>query len=523
MKEALMNKPFSQSKLGLDVHRNSQDVRIEPENIYCFGKLENQFIERTRSILYVWQYLKHVGFLSVLRKIRSRLSESERNKKYLWGGIGIVLEPSNEGRFRVGDRVVFFATNHSRIVPTVCIDSNFVSHLCVDWESGEGENLTDSLPSELRIYEGWSPYSGITFNLALIEVGLRKLQIILNKFGEPISNKDLTKVSEIRYPSGEVSSNQAKGKLESVIFGYGNYAKTQVLPVVRKYFEIKCIHEVDPEQLLGLFSSSIILDTSPSPRSEERYGAWFITGFHHTHAEIAVRAMETGGVAVVEKPIVTNWIQYRLLRKCIEERQLSLPFFACFQKRYSPFNKWIYGDLGLRLGDPIDLNCLVYEIPLPRHHWYNWPNSGSRIVSNGCHWLDQFMFLNNYARVVDAGIVSVKDHSLTIFTNLENGANFVINLTERGSQRLGVREVLEARSKEGTVRITDASCYEAENSSRILRRKRINPLLGHSCMYEEISRKIIEGAPGDSIASLGSTELMLLLEDQYQDYCKRRS
>src|SRR5690606_15981272 len=131
-------------------------------------------------------------------------------------------------------------------------------------------------------------------------------------------------------------------------------------------------------------------------------------------------------------------------------------------KRYSKLNEWAFRDLGVRRGDPVDMHCIVYEIPLPRRHWYNWPNSGSRIVSNGCHWLDYFLFTNGYCAVEDAGVWPSRGRDVVIFARLENGATLAMSLTDTGSARLGVREVIELRAGNVTVRIDDGAFYFSE-------------------------------------------------------------
>src|SRR5262249_57472786 len=66
--------------------------------------------------------------------------------------------------------------------------------------------------------------------------------------------------------------------------------------------------------------------------------------------------------------------------------------FCCFHKRYSAFNALARKDLQMQLGEPISYHCIVYEVPLPPMHWYRWPSSRSRLITNGCHWIDHFHF-----------------------------------------------------------------------------------------------------------------------------------
>jgi hypothetical protein len=159
------------------------------------------------------------------------------------------------------------------------------------------------------------------------------------------------------------------------------------------------------------------------------------------------------------------------------------------------------------------MHSLVYEIPLPRLHWYTWPNSGSRLVSNGCHWLDYFLFMNDFAAVSDLRVEPMRGGDLVTCVRLVNGAQMIMSLTDAGSPRLGVRDVIDLRANNTTVRLVDATFYHAENRSRVLRTRSVNSMAAYKRMYDEICRRITRGEEGDSTESLRSTELMLDLED----------
>jgi hypothetical protein len=170
-------------------------------------------------------------------------------------------------------------------------------------------------------------------------------------------------------------------------------------------------------------------------------------------------------------------------------------------------------DLGVLPGAPIDMHCVVYEIPLPSLHWYNWPNSGSRLISNGCHWLDYFMFINDYCDVVEYRKWQPRGEDVVAQVKLINGAYFSMTLTDTGSQRLGVRDYIELRHGGVTITMIDAARYSAENRNRVFRKENVNPLNAYQRMYRKISREIACGGKGDDLISLRSSELTLMLEE----------
>lgn len=489
----------------LDAWRDPRsDTRIAVEKWCAVEPVQGQFVERARSPRMVWNYLRRVGPVAVARKIRSRLAESLRNDKVAGVGIGRVLEAPAGAAVRAGQRVAFFAPNHSTRWPRLVLDSRLVAPV-MGAPPRDSASSRGVLPDALRRYAGWSPHSGIAIDAEPVREAMSEVACVdVAESREPATTLPVVDRIE-RTPRGD-------GRRSAVVFGLGNYAKTQVVPHVRRHLRLEAVHEIDPDQIAGATSLGVTLDSSPWPRDGERYDAWFIAGFHHTHADLAVRALRDGAYAVVEKPVVTTRAQLAEIRAALAETS-GQRLFACFHKRYSRLNEWARHDLAVPSGAPVDMHAIVYEIPLPALHWYNWPASGSRLVSNGCHWLDYFLYMNDFSRVRDYDVQPMRGRDLVARARLDNGAQLVLSLTDTGSQRLGVRDVIDLRVTDVTVRLIDATEYASESSSRVLRRGRVNPMEGYGRMYDTICRRIVRGEPGDVPSSLASTVLMLDLED----------
>lgn len=485
------------------------EARIAVEHWCAWEPVTDQYIERPRRLRMVWNYVRHIGPVAVWRKIRSRLAEQRRNRKVAAIGVGIVVEAPPESGFGSGQRVMFYAPNHSLYWPSVCLDLRLISPANDAVDSGESGPMSSALPEPLRQYAGWSPMSGMPLDSAVTQRELRRLAASCRS-SAPASTSLATAGRE-RLVAEVAPANQ----LSAAIFGLGNYAKTQIVPPVRRHLRLCAIHEIDPDQISSAADLGVTLDTDPWPRDAERYDAWFIAGFHHTHARIALRALQDGAYAIVEKPLVTTRPQLELLETALKSARKQR-LFTCFQRRYWRINAWARSDLGIAAGDAVDMHCIVYEIPLPTMHWYNWPNSGSRLVSNGCHWLDYFLFMNDWSPVTSHNVHPLRGSDLAASVRLENGAQLVMSLTDTGSERLGVRDVIELRASDATVRIVDATYYSAENTSRVLRKRRVNPMRAFGTMYDTICRRITRGEEGDSPESLRSSALMLDLEDALQ-------
>jgi predicted dehydrogenase len=298
-----------------------------------------------------------------------------------------------------------------------------------------------------------------------------------------------------------------------VLFGYGNYAKNIILPQVKSYLNLRCIHEIDPLQIPQQRSARYAWSTSPDIAEHERYDVFLIAGFHHTHAPLACKALQHGADVLIEKPVAVDQCQLDDLVTAM--LQSNGRVFCCFHKRYQKFNEMAREDLRAQPGDPIHYHCIVYEAPLPAYHWYRWPNSRSRFITNGCHWLDHFLLLNNYAKAASwAANVSPDKTAVNCSVRLINGAYFTMVMTYQGSERIGPQDYIELRANGRTVQIVNESNYIAESKRRILRRYGENRMKAYAQMYRRISMAIARGETGDSIESVkGAVELGLRLEE----------
>lgn len=491
------------------------DHLIEIDDWIIIKPIEDQYIEYQRSIWLLWNYFRKVGLKYLIQKVYSRYTEATRNRKVSGIGLGRVIENAEKSDLKVGDSVLFFATNHNdsrKIIP-------LNNQLTVKWGSADSSGMIKvknskrlEFPSSLIKYIGWSPFSGEHIDSDEISQALEDLKKELQT--ESVAVEKKSRNTPLEYSDRYDIEPKSDSKPSAVLFGLGNYAKTIIIPNIKKNVSLKRVHELDPDQF-NYFGEKpkVSLDTSPDPREDLRFDAWFIAGYHHTHTDLAISALSQNAYAVIEKPLATTAEQFEKFNLALKNHSDS-NYFLCFHKRYSKLNEYLYQDFNLIKGEPIDMHSIVYEIPLPDLHWYNWPNSGSRLISNGCHWLDFFMYVNDYSKAVEFDIWQPKGSDLVVRVKLENCAYLNLSLTDTGSKRLGVRDYIELRKKGITAKIVDATRYTVENEQRVLRDIKINPLDTYKLMYEEITKKISDGSKGDSIKSLRSSELTLLLENE---------
>jgi hypothetical protein len=139
-------------------------------------------------------------------------------------------------------------------------------------------------------------------------------------------------------------------------------------------------------------------------------------------------------------------------------------------------------------------------------------------MSNGCHWIDYFLFLNGFSRPthIDAGTRSNGD--AVLFMDLDNGASLTLSVTEHGSPRLGVRDHIELRAGPRTVTVDDQRRYRAESPHEVLRTASTSASDSYDRMYDAIGRRLTAGNAGDSRESLEiSARAVLTADEQVAD------
>lgn len=503
----------------LDPHRAPGDVRIAVRFWQPLERLRDVFLEQPRSLRRVVHYVREVGVREVLRKIRSRLAETLRDQRVIAVGAGEVIEADDGSDFKAGDAVAFLACCHPPCVERVCLPEFCVAPL----DRAVAARLTR--PAALLLAEsptsrpgvdwtavaGWSRYSGVDI--------AEPARTLLRWAGRHLSGCDAAGARVLPLPQASAVCERSRAveprsSASAVLFGLGNYAKTCILPNLDPRVRVRCIHEIDPTQI-GPLKEGAVYDTAPDFRAGENYDICIIAGYHHTHAPLAVEALRRGATVISEKPLVTTRAELEALLAAMREHPGR--YHACFHMRYNPLWMLARQDLQQPPGAPIHYACIVFEVPLVRRHWYNWPTSRSRIVSNGCHWLDHFLFMNDFRRPTRAHLWRAGNDDVHVSVELENGAVFSMVLTDKGSRRIGVQDHIELRAGEVTVRVDNGSRYESEERFRVIRRRRINKMTSFRTLYGTVSRKALTGEPGDSIDSTRrSCELMLELEDAYQ-------
>lgn len=504
----------------LDYHRIKKEYRIQVLAWKNLEKIEDAYYVRPKSIRMALRYLPVVGPYGLFTKAWSRLREGRRNDKYVSCGIGKIIETGENSEFKTNDLIAFIAPFHPRLVERLTLPQEFIFPL--EKEIIPQLPQTDILYVSLEANKtnncwweeiiSWSIYSGKEISEELHQkLGENLIQEIKNTNWLTSQRFEIKAPTEIKETKGEVK--RLDQRKTGVLFGFGNYAKTNILTFMKPFVNITTIHEIDPTQIWERDAQK--WDTAPFPRDNEKYDVYFVASYNHTHVPITLYALKQGAYAVVEKPVAMDYGELEEIKKMLAE--VGPKIFVGFQKRYSIFNQWALKDLGVKPGEPISYHSIVYEISQPKYFWYTWPVSRSTFLANGCHQIDHFLYLNDFSQPKNFEIKLLQDRAIELWIELENGAVFTTTFSEKGSTRIGPRDFIELKVPHRNVRITDNISYLSEDDSRIIRKKRIFKTDSYKNMYVQIGKRIAHNEEGDSLKSiLVTTKLMLDLEERLQ-------
>ena len=486
----------------LDPHCPPGCARLTIEQSALLGSLDVTPSGRPQSVAALLGYVHKVGARRAALKVieRARARPSERLVALV--ALGSIKDAP--GRPELIDRPVLAVglrtpPQASQLVTSLQLITTIDDLDLEDTISKEKEHeLGREALGELA---GWSPHSGDALNQERCRA-VMAWAVALWRAG---ALHESAEVTPRRWPAAARWSAPLKpsdDRPEVVLFGYGHYARTCLMPTLREQVALRRVHELDVT-LIGALSAAerSRWSSSPWPVEDDHHAAlWWIAGYHHHHAPLAIEAIEREVDLVVEKPLATREEDLDALLKAWRRRP-ETRLWQGFHRRSWQAASWLRQDLGLtgERAAVVDYHCVVHEVSLPEHHWYRWARSGSRLIMNGCHWVEEFLRLNAYREPVEWSAWQSEDgETVTARVLLEHGAVCSICLSASGSDRLGVRELTRISCGERSATIVDQT-YLSEDHERVLRREKIQESRTYADMVRQITEAHRAGHPGERI------------------------
>jgi predicted dehydrogenase/threonine dehydrogenase-like Zn-dependent dehydrogenase len=244
-----------------------------------------------------------------------------------------------------------------------------------------------------------------------------------------------------------VSSGTGARQLSVGFIGAGNYASSMLLPHLARLDTVRLAHVATNRSLSAVnaqrkFGFGTASTTAEAVLSDESLDAIFIVTRHHTHADLACRALQTGKAVFVEKPLALTAEEVQRVTEVIAQTGNDR-LMVGFNRRFAP----VLAELRTRFGQQGSASALRYLVNAGRldaDSWYqNAELEGTRFVGEGGHFIDT---LSWWAGSLPAEVYAVggPEHDDVLVTiRFENGSAGTISYVTGGNNRFP-KETLDA-------------------------------------------------------------------------------
>ncbi len=226
-----------------------------------------------------------------------------------------------------------------------------------------------------------------------------------------------------------------------------------------------------------------------------------------SNAEAAIDQLDRRGVVLdaghrvlLEKPAVVAPSDLDLLEAAATRNPGELE--VGFNRRHHPLVERARELVAAEEG-PATILASIREVDITPDHWYLWPNQGTRVAGNLCHWIDlAFDLLGPERRAVQVSVsprVSADpgdaDAERAFTITFDDGSMACLVPTTRGDSIRGVQEQIEIRRGRLAVRLDDLWHLTGVRRGVPIRRRTVWRGKGHERMYRRALERFAAGEP----------------------------
>jgi predicted dehydrogenase/threonine dehydrogenase-like Zn-dependent dehydrogenase len=175
------------------------------------------------------------------------------------------------------------------------------------------------------------------------------------------------------------------------VIGAGNYATSMLLPHLRDRPDVGLVEVATATGLSGAnaqrkFGFERCSTDHRALLADEAVDAVLIATRHHAHAAMVCEALRAGKAVFVEKPLAVDPEQLETILAAVADSGNDR-LMVGFNRRFAPLLVDLKTAFGERSG-PVQARYDVNAGRLEAGSWYAQPEEGSRLVGEGCHFID---------------------------------------------------------------------------------------------------------------------------------------
>lgn len=322
-----------------------------------------------------------------------------------------------------------------------------------------------------------------------------------------------------------VRSFGEKNFVSCALVGAGGFAKTMLLPILKKigiaHLDIVCDNNfLAAKNCKDSFGFERILSDFDSVLYDDEVDVVILTTPDTVHSSQTIAALTTGKAVFCEKPMVTNWNEYHLLKNLLENRASNggAFFTVDFNRSFAPMILDVKHHLQSRIS-PLLINYRIAAGMIKKENFHQ--NMLGRIVGEVCHFLELFLFLHGgfpskmMAAFSDSSTVNFEEN-LTVTLSFSDGSILNILYSSLANENLG-KERLEIFFDKKTIIIDDFLTMTTLGFSENFSTTLLVPDKGHgmilSSFLDSVIRNNYEIFSKNWSRYLAATYLSLKLEE----------
>ena len=238
------------------------------------------------------------------------------------------------------------------------------------------------------ILEGDEPYIGVVLNYPDV------------RSASPVSR--VVSMGEERR-----TSTRGKGTLGVGVIGTGLFARSTMLPVLKKSSGtllrgVAASSGLNARHAAERFGFDYCATDHRELLQDKEVDLIFVLTRHGTHATMVSESLEAGKHVFVEKPLALDREQLQRVEGAFQASQvLDVPplLMVGFNRRYSGPARWLKERFSA-CQEPMSVHYTVNAGPIPLDHWtYDPEEGGGRIIGEVCHFVDLVQFFTGSSPV----------------------------------------------------------------------------------------------------------------------------
>jgi len=318
---------------------------------------------------------------------------------------------------------------------------------------------------------------------------------VVLQYNEPDLHKNVIVLKDKKYSSNE--------KVTLGLIGGGLFAKTTVLPAIRKFKNVELVGIATAtgkncHHLAKKFGFDYCTTDYKELLNDDSINTIMVLTRHNSHSFFVQEALKHGKNVFTEKPLAINREQLMDIIKTLKNNEGLL--MVGFNRRFAPTTQFIKDKIGKVNGGMV-VNCRCNAGFIEHDSWVLDPEvGGGRIIGEVCHFIDLINYLTDsypvkvYGETIEESGQFLAEDNLSITLKMANGSVGTITYVANGDKSFP-RERVEVFYNNSVSVIDNFKTAVYSENGKVYKKRSFNVDRGHEKEFEMFFKAIKEGKP----------------------------